>query len=151
MGNAQPPPTPASASQPENRIESCALDPKQFTALAARRGFGSTAISTKGGGTCSIDEANVILVVSATSTEDSICEFQLFAPPTQRTHSIVRVGLKAGPGTNPRFIQRVEKGKPLAFSLAAKMGETKQFRIVNIDVEPIANRCPETVAEGALQ
>lgn len=141
----------ATVSQPEIHLDGCPADPKQFAALAARRGYTFAASSTKGSGTCSIDEVSVILVVSATAIADAVCDFQLFTPPEQKRHGIIRIGIKAGPGTNTRYVQRGDRSKGLSFSLESQRGETRQFRIVAVDVEPSGNKCSEAVIEGAMQ
>jgi hypothetical protein len=148
---AQSPSKPAAASEVIAKVESCPLEPTQVAKLAARRGYQFLATTAIGEGTCSIDEATLILVVSATSHADAMCNFELFAPPQQRRLGILRIGVKAGPGTATRYFQRGEDAnRGLRFVLPAQKNETRQFRVVAIDAEPIANACPEATINGAI-
>lgn len=149
---AQPTDRTAAASEPIARIESCPLDPTQVARLAARRGYQFVATTASGEATCSIDEATLILVVSATSKADAVCSFELFTPPQQKKLGILRIGVKSGPGAATRYFQRgVDSSRGLRLTLAAQKNETRQFRVITIDAEPISNACPEIVIDGAIQ
>ncbi len=148
---AQSPSKPSGASEPVAKIESCPVDPTKVAKLASKRGYQFLTAATSGEATCSIDEANLILVVSATSLADAICSFELFNPPQNRRLGIIRIGIKAGPGTAIRYVQReTAANRGLKLALTAQRNETRQFRLVEIDVEPIANTCPDAVVNGAI-
>lgn len=151
--NSKAQPSPASpAASTEVTLESCPGDVKQLAYRAAVRGYTFRAASVKGDGVCTIDETELILVLSATAKDDLACDFELFTPPDGRKFSGQRIAIKAGPGANTRYIQRgPDPRQGFLFTLDAKKGQTRQFRVVGIDVPPIGNKCSGSITEGSVQ
>lgn len=144
-----PPPDGASAAKP--KIEFCPVDPKWFAIAAYRKGSTYTALTTKGNANCSVEDDGTILVVSATSNEDAMCEFELFIPAHARTQIVIRIGAKAGPGSGTKYYQRVsDPSKGIKLLLDAKKSETRQFRLVGIEVDPVNSSCGKAFIEGAI-
>lgn len=132
----------SAASQPAAIVESCPVDPKQTMDLAARRGYSFAATTAGGSAVCSLHETDPIMIVSATASADALCDFELFMPPPQGRLAIIRAAIKSGPGGNTKYIHRGnEFGNGLKVRLDAKRGETRQFRIIGIDIEPKNNQC----------
>ena len=150
---AQPSATPAAsapASQAAPRAESCPAEPAAVFALASRRGYLSSFTVLAGEAACSIDDQAMILVVSATATANGKCQFDLWAPPLTRRLGVLRIGTKE-PGAAVRFHQRADASKGVRFALEAPRGQTRQFRVTDVDVEPDRDACPATVLDGAMK
>lgn len=130
--------------------ESCQLEPKKAHETAGRLGYIFSARVTAGSATCVLDKGT-ILVVSATSSDDAVCDFELFTPPLNKKSPVLRLGIKAGAGSNIEYFQRGTDNKMgLKISLRARKGETLQYRIAVIDVEPVSNQCTDSALYGAL-
>jgi hypothetical protein len=151
ISRAQDVPAPADAPK-EVTIESCPGDIKQMADRAVKRGYEFKTVPTRSEGVCSIDEVELILILSATAKDDLVCNFELFAPPDGKKFGGQRIAVKAGSGANTRYVQRgADPRRGFMFSLEAKKGQTSQFRVVAIDVAPIGNKCSGPITEGAVQ
>ena len=148
-------PAPAApvAASPVAIIQTCALDPKLIAAAAARKGYVSTATSTpaEGGPDCSIDSTGTILIVSASAVAAGTCTFSIFAPPARKRLTVVRIAVKAASDGSTRYIQRGEDLlQGLSVTLSARKGQTVQFRITGVEVDPVNNQCLAPNLENAL-
>jgi hypothetical protein len=151
LGEARAQRAAASAAGQASKPESCSVDPLHVMKLATRRGYVSAGAASKGEAVCAIDEPNVILVVSATAKSDGTCDFRLFDPPQEKKLGVLRIGLKAGPHLNTKYVQRIDRASAIAVSLDAKKGETRQFRIVALEIEPTDDACTDAAIDGALR
>jgi hypothetical protein len=139
------------APAPEASIESCSVDIKKISDRAVRLGYGFKLISVSGGGLCTLDQIDLSFVVSATTQNDTVCEFELFTPPSGKQFNALRIGIKSGAGSAIRFIQKNQvQGKGFIFFLDASKGSTRQFRVIEIDVPPFANECSDNILQGAV-
>ncbi|CAN7741821.1 hypothetical protein [Variovorax sp. LjRoot178] len=132
-------------------IRSCSIEPARVAEIAAKRGYVSAANSFQGEPTCSVNNAGTILVVSATASADALCKFVLFTPPDKTRQTIQRIAIKAGAGGVVKYFQRAgEHNLGINLELEAKKGDTRQFRIISIDVDPVNGQCLPADIEGAM-
>ena len=136
---------------PAVKIESCSLEPHKVAAVAARKGYVSSTKLTAGAADCSIDRTGTILVVSAGALDAGTCTFSLFAPPTPKRLTVVRIALKAASDGSTQYIQRgADLLHGLSIPLSAGPGQTVQFRIAGVEVDPVNNQCLIPILEDAL-
>lgn len=139
---AQPVPAPTTTA--------CSLDTMRAVARASQLGYRFITKESNDNSFCSIEPNGQILVVSASSRGEARCQFELFVPPTNKQQPLLRLLLKDTDG-HLKYVQRnsnMQQG--LSTELRAPKGQTRQFRLMHVELTPVDGKCEDNRLESRL-